>query len=112
MNAFSAFLQGLLRFAVVGALVVAGIVGFFVAWWLALIAVLALSAYVGIRRFFGAKPIFPPPPAGNAGTVIIEGEYEVERDGDGGRATERTRGRAIEVHQDPEPSQVDDKNRP
>jgi hypothetical protein len=107
MNSLSALLRGVLRFAVIGALVIAGIVGFFVAWWLVLIAVLALSAYIGIRRFFGVKPSFPPPP-GAAGAVIIEGEYEVERDTSDG--TERARGRVIEVRQDAAPPQGDDKN--
>ncbi len=104
MNAFAALFRAILRFAVVGALVVLGIVGFFVAWWLVLFAVLALSAYLGIRRVFGAKRA---PPAG-AGTVIIEGEYAVERDGPGG--AERGRGRVIEALPESTEPDVDDKN--
>ena len=90
MKTFAAILRAILRFAVVGVLVVVGIVGFFVAWWIVVLALLALSAYIAIRRFFGAKP---SPPAGPAGTVIIEGEFEVERDG--GKSV----GRVIEVQQ-------------
>lgn len=90
MNTFAAFLHAILRFAVVGVLVVVGIVGFFVAWWIVVFAVLALSAYIAIRRFFGVKP---SPPAGPAGTVIIDGEFQVERDG--GKSV----GRVIEVQQ-------------
>lgn len=86
MNTLVALLRGLLRFAVVGVLVVVGIVGIFVAWWLVILAVLALSGYFALRRFFGAKP------AGPEGAVVIEGEYEVERE-DGTRAA----GRVIEV---------------
>ena len=104
MNAFAALFRGILRFAVVGALVVIGIVGFFVAWGLVLFAVLALSVYVGIRRVFGAKR---SPPA-SAGTVIIEGEYAVERDGPGG--AEHTRGRVIEVLPEPQAQGQDDNN--
>jgi hypothetical protein len=73
MNALAALLRGLLRFAVIGVLVVVGIVGVFVAWWLVILAVLALSAYFALRRFLGVKPAARVPP-GPAGAVIIEGE--------------------------------------
>ena len=91
MNALAALLRGLLRFAVVAVLVVVGIVGVFVAWWLVIFAVLALSGYFALRRFFGVKPTAGAPP-GPESAVIIEGEYEVERE-DGSRAA----GRVIEV---------------
>jgi membrane protein implicated in regulation of membrane protease activity len=105
MNPLAAFLQGMLRFAVVGVLVFAAIVGIFVAWWVVVFAVLALSAYIGVRKFFGVKP---PPTAGPAGTVIIEGEYEVARDAENehGRAS----GRVIEVELDQRPPDAGDKN--
>ena len=91
MNTLVALLRGLLRFAVVGMLVIVGIVGIFVAWWLVILAVLALSGYFALRRFFGVKPPASVPP-GPEGAVVIEGEYEVERE-DGTRAA----GRVIEV---------------
>lgn len=91
MNTLVVLLRGLLRFAVVGVLVIVGIVGIFVAWWLVILAVLALSGYFALRRFFGAKTPAGVPP-GPEGAVVIEGEYEVERE-DGTRAA----GRVIEV---------------
>ena len=100
MNAFAAILQAILRFAVVGVLVLAAIVGIFVAWWIVVFAVLALSAYIAIRRFLGVKP-----PPGAAGAVIIEGEYAVERDG------EPAGGRVSEVRPDAGAPPVDDNNR-
>jgi hypothetical protein len=62
MNALAALLRGLLRFAVVVVLVVVGIVGVFVAWWLVIFAMLALSGYFALRRFFGVKPTAGVPP--------------------------------------------------
>ena len=108
MNALAALFRAILRFAVVavvGVLVVIGIVGFFVAWWLALFAALALVAYIGVRRMFGIRR---GKPSAASGTVIIEGEYAVERDGPGG--VERTHGRVIEVLPEPAAPDVDDKN--
>ena len=108
MNALAALFRVILRFAVVavvGVLVVIGIVGFFVALWLALFAALALFAYIGVRRMFGIRH---GKPSAAPGTVIIEGEYAVERDGPG--SAERTRGRVIEVLPEPAATDGDDKN--
>ena len=77
----------LLRFLLLGVLAVAAIVGLFVAWWLAVFGLLGLAAYVAVRRLIGPKQ--PP-----AGSVVVEGEYVVERDG------EITRGRVIEVKEE------------
>ena len=105
MNALAALFRAILRFAVVGVLVVIGIVGFFVAWWLVLFAALALFAYFGVRRMFGIRR---GKPSAASGTVIIEGEYAVERDGPGG--AERARGHVIEVLPEPAASDKNDKN--
>ena len=105
MNALAALFKAILRFAVVGTLVVIGIVGFFVAWWLVLFAVIALALYAGIRRAFGIKR---EKPRAASGSVVIEGEYEVERDGPGG--VERARGRVIEVRGEPRGPELNDNN--
>ena len=108
MNALAALFRVILRFAVVavvGVLVVVGVIGFFVAWWLALFLALALFAYIGVRRMFGIRH---GKPSAAPGTVIIEGEYAVERDGPGG--VERTRGRVIEVLPEPAATDGNDKN--
>ena len=47
MNAIAALFRGLLRFAAIGVLVVIAIVGIFVAWWLVILAVLALYLFGG-----------------------------------------------------------------
>ena len=97
MNTLPRALQATLRFVMVGVLVVAAIAGLFVAWWIVVCAVFALSAYIAIRRFFGVAPPGPGVPPGSAGTVIIEGEYEVERNGG------KSGGRVIEVRPDDPP---------
>ena len=106
MNSLAQGLQALLRFAIVGVLVVVAIAGLFVAWWVVVFAVFALSFYLAVRRFFGA-PVWGAgaPPAGPAGTVVIEGEYQVEREG------ERMGGRVIEVIRDDSPPESGDKNK-
>ena len=108
MNAIAALFRGLLRFAAIGVLLVIAIVGIFVAWWLVILAVLALSGYFAVRRFFGAGPPAGVPP-GPQGAVIIEGEYEVERE-DGSRAAGRVIEGVIEVR--PPEAGGDDNNRP
>lgn len=108
MHAIAALFRAILRFAVIGVLVVMGIIGFFVAWWLVLFAALALVAYIGVRRMFGIRR---GKPSAASGSVIIEGEYAVERDGPG--STERTRGRVIEVLPEPvEPGGYDKNTKP
>ncbi|MBM3345449.1 MAG: hypothetical protein FJY55_02950 [Betaproteobacteria bacterium] len=105
MNAFAALLRAILRFAVVGTLVVIGIIGFFMAWWLVLFALMALALYIGIRRMFG---VTGEKPHAASGGVVIEGDYEVERDGPGG--VERASGRVIEVREVPRGHGIDDNN--
>ncbi|MGC2519886.1 MAG: hypothetical protein WA373_12365 [Burkholderiales bacterium] len=55
-------------------LVAAGLVAVLVAWWIAVILILAFALYIAVRRMLPRKP--PPSPEG--GSAIIEGEYRVE----------------------------------
>ena len=73
-----------------------------------ILAVLALSGYFAVRSFFGVNPPAGVPP-GPEGAVIIEGEYEVERE-DGSRAAGRVIEGVIEVR--PPEAGGNDNNRP
>lgn len=92
-------LNSLLRFVVIGVLVVAMAVGLLIAWWIALLAVLGFAGFLAVRRLLGlSTPVMmrwppgtgmpgqgkPPGAAGHGvepsadGAVVIEGEYVVE----------------------------------
>jgi len=64
-------LKSLLNLIVFVLLAAAAVIGLFVAWWIAVFALLGIGAWLLVRRFLG-KPLKP------AGDVVIEGEYEVE----------------------------------
>jgi hypothetical protein len=79
-------LKTLLQFVLVATMAIVGLVGLFIAWWIAVFAVVLVGAWIAWRRFF------PRSPAGRAGAagsdhqpVVIEGQFEVERDGESGR---------------------------
>jgi membrane protein implicated in regulation of membrane protease activity len=65
-------LKSLLNLLAFAAFAIVALIGLFVAWWIAVFAVLGLVVYVLLRRFLGR-------PATPQGAVVIEGEYEVER---------------------------------
>jgi hypothetical protein len=67
--------QALLRGALKIGLVAVVIVGLFIAWWIALLAVGGLIAYAGVTRLLGRHKA-PPPEEGTP--VTLEGEYHVE----------------------------------
>jgi membrane protein implicated in regulation of membrane protease activity len=66
-------LKSVLNLLVFAALAVAAVLGLFIAWWIAVFAVLAFAAWLAVRRFFGARL-----GAREGGPVVIEGEYEVQ----------------------------------
>ncbi len=69
-------LKSLFHLVIFALLAAAALIGLFVAWWIAVFVLLCVSAYLLVRRFLG-RPVTP------AGVVVIEGEYQVERDGEG-----------------------------
>jgi hypothetical protein len=72
MSRLSNLARSVARIAFIAVLSVAVIAGLFLAWWIAVCAILGYFAYLGVRRLFGATP---QRPAGN--TTVIEGEYKV-----------------------------------
>lgn len=71
-------LKSLLKLLVFATFVIVALIGLFVAWWIAVFAVLGLAAYMLVRRFLG-RPVTPQ------GAVVLEGEYEVERERESAR---------------------------
>ncbi|MBI2959795.1 MAG: hypothetical protein HYY28_05735 [Betaproteobacteria bacterium] len=86
MNWIIAALKAMAKFAVLACFVLAAVIGLFVAWWIAVFAVLGLLAYVAVRRFFGARP------RASEGSVVIEGEYSVHEEKERPRALDSTDG--------------------
>jgi hypothetical protein len=92
--------KALLRAAFFLGVFALALVGLVVAWWLVLIALAGISAYLAIKRWFagprgrshGARQ-HPGAPPRDAGAVVIEGEYRIEHD-DGGSGAARDRGNA------------------
>ena len=68
-------LKSLFNLIVFALLAAAALIGLFVAWWIAVFVLLCVTGYLLVRRFLG-KPVVP------GGAVVIEGEYQVERDGE------------------------------
>ena len=60
---------------------IAVVVGVFIAWWIAVCAVLCFAGYLWVMRFLNAKGLVNGA-AGSAasgnGPVVIEGQYQVE----------------------------------
>lgn len=71
-------LKGFLRLLVVAGIVIALFLALMIAWWLALVVALA---FIAISYFKGLFRRGTNAPVG--GPVVIEGEYTVERHGDG-----------------------------
>ena len=75
-------LKTLLQFVLVATMAIVGLVGLFIAWWIAVFAVVGLGAWVAWRRFFPRSPAARQ--AGEAASehqpVVIEGQFEVERE--------------------------------
>lgn len=75
-------LKSLLQFVLVATMAIVGLVGLFIAWWIAVFAVVVLGAWVAWRRFFPRSPAARP--SGDTGSehqpVVIEGQFEVERE--------------------------------
>ena len=75
MSQVSEFFKSTLVLLVAAALVAAGLVAFFVAWWIAAIAIVCFALYVAVRRMFSRSA-----PRSGGGPAVIEGEYRVERE--------------------------------
>ena len=71
----NAMLKSAAQLAVIALFTVAAVIGLFIAWWIAVFAVLGLAAYVLVRRVFGK-------PAAQGGAVVIDGEYRVHAEPD------------------------------
>ena len=69
------FTSGLRALAIAG-IVVAGLVALFVAWWIALAALLCLVIYLAVRRMLPRKP----GEAQRGAPAVIEGEFRIERE--------------------------------
>ena len=66
-------LKVLLNLLAFATFAIVALIGLFVAWWIAVFAALGLVVYLLVRRFIG-RPATPD------SAVVIEGEYEVERE--------------------------------
>lgn len=64
-------LKSLFNLIIFALLAAAALIGLFVAWWIAVFAMLGIGVWLLVRRFLG-KPVAP------TGAVVIEGEYQVE----------------------------------
>ena len=63
-------LYSILRFVIIGVLVVAVVFGLLIAWWIALLAVLGFAAFLAVRRMLGlSTPVMMrwPPGVGMPG---------------------------------------------
>jgi hypothetical protein len=78
MSRVPEFFKSTLVLLAAAVLAAAGLVAFFVAWWIAAVAVLAFALYVAVRRVFARAPADGARPGG--GPVVIEGEYRIERE--------------------------------
>ena len=71
-------LKSIINVLVFATLASIALVGLFIAWWIALFAVLALAAYLAVRRFFVAEIGLDASDHDHNGTRVIEGEYRVQ----------------------------------
>lgn len=74
MDRIAAILKSIPRVLLGIGLVAAGLVAFFVAWWIAVVLVLGLALYVAVRSMLPRKP------ASGGAPAVIEGEYRIERE--------------------------------
>ena len=70
-------LKSFINILVFATLASIAVVGLFIAWWIALFAVLAFASYLAVRRFFGAEIGLEARAHDAAVPRVIEGEYEV-----------------------------------
>lgn len=78
MSRVTEFFKSTLVLLVAAGLALAGLVAFFVAWWIAAAAILGFALYVAVRRMFSRRP--PDEPRSGGGPAVIEGEYRIERE--------------------------------
>lgn len=88
-------LRSLLQAVVFIAVASAVVVGLFIAWWIAVCAVLGLAAYLGLRRFLAGKGLVHDAGRGGNAPVVIEGQFEVEPE-----AGSQPRGRILDGNVD------------
>ncbi len=74
MSRIAAILKSIPRVLLAIGLVAAGLIAFFVAWWIAVVLILGFALTIAVR---GMLPRRPPPGSGGA-RAVIEGEYKVE----------------------------------
>jgi len=78
MSRIAEFFKAGARLFLAVALLVAGLIALFVAWWIAALAVLGFALFVAVRRWLSRRPSRGPHRAAHGGSAIIEGEYSVE----------------------------------
>jgi hypothetical protein len=76
MSRIAEVLKSIPRLLLAIGLVAAGLIAFFVAWWIAVVLILGFALYVAVRGVLPRKP----PPGSGAGSEIIEGEYRIEKE--------------------------------
>ena len=74
MSRIAEILKSIPRVLLAIGLVAAGLIAFFVAWWIAVVLILGFALTIAVR---GMLPRRPPPGSGGA-PAVIEGEYKVE----------------------------------
>ena len=72
------FFRPVLRVLVVVGFIAAGLVALFVAWWVAVAALLCFVLYAAVRRLLPQKP--QEARRGPGGPAVIEGEFRIERE--------------------------------
>ncbi len=74
MVQIAGILRSIPRVLLAAGLVALGLIALFVAWWIAVILVLAFALAVAARRMLPRKP------APGGAPAIIEGEFRIERE--------------------------------
>ena len=74
MVQIAGILRSIPRVLLAAGLVALGLAALFVAWWIAVILVLAFALAVAVRR------MLPQKPAPGGAPAIIEGEFRIERE--------------------------------
>ena len=74
------FFKSALRVLVAAGFIAAGLVALFVAWWIAVAAVLGFAVYVAVRRMLPRKPPHEPQRGSGCRPAVIDGEYRIERE--------------------------------
>jgi hypothetical protein len=74
MTRIAEILRSIPRVLLGAGIIAFGLIALFVAWWIAVILVLAFALYVAVRR------VLPRKPAPGGAPAIIEGEFRIERE--------------------------------